>query len=112
MKIAILTPWSISPNAVGGTERFVMDLAQSFTNLGNEVDVYMLSGEEYIKDNINFKNINLFETNEVIDEYFLRKKFNNFTIKCSFSGVKIKVLFFAQIGKLFFVQNDLSICWI
>lgn len=91
MKIAILTPWSISPNAVGGTERFVMDLAQSFTNLGNEVDVYMLSGEEYIKDNINFKNINLFETNEVIDEYFLRKKFNNFALNSSYENLAKRI---------------------
>lgn len=91
MKIAIITPWSIRPNAVGGTERFVMDLANSFTKMGNAVDVYMLSGEEYTKNNINFKNVNLFNTNEIIDEYFLRKKFNDFASKDAYVNLANKI---------------------
>ena len=91
MKIAILTPWSISPSAVGGTERFVMDLANSFTELGNKVDVYMLSGKEYIKDNVSFKSINLFGTNEGIDEYFLRKTFNNFALNSSYENLAKRI---------------------
>jgi len=91
MKIAILSPWSISPNAIGGTERFVLDLANSFINLNNVVDVYMLSGEDYSKNNIHFKNINLFETTEKIDEYFLRKKFNDFSLKDSYDNLAKKI---------------------
>lgn len=87
MKIAILTPWSISPDAVGGTERFVMDLAESFTNLNNEVDVYMLSGKSYEKDNIKYINMNLFDSEEIIDEYFLREKFNKFSSKESYKNL-------------------------
>lgn len=44
MKIAIISPWTVSSTAIGGTERFVLDLARAFKLLGNEVDVYMLSG--------------------------------------------------------------------
>lgn len=84
MKIAILTPWSISPDAVGGTERFVMDLANSFEKLENQVDVYMLSGQEYTKNNVNYKSINLFNTTNGIDEYFLRKAFNDFSLNSSY----------------------------
>lgn len=49
MKIAIISPWTISDTAVGGTERFIIDLAETLNHLGNEVDVYMLSGENYKK---------------------------------------------------------------
>ena len=50
MKIAILSPWTVRSNSVGGTERFVIDLAESFNNSGHEVDVYMLSGNNYCKN--------------------------------------------------------------
>ncbi len=55
MKIAILSPWTVKPNSVGGTERFVIDLAESFVNANNKVDVYMLAGEEYKKMESNIK---------------------------------------------------------
>ena len=35
MKIAILSPWTVKPNSVGGTERFVIDLAESFNSIKN-----------------------------------------------------------------------------
>lgn len=91
MKIAILTPWSISPDAVGGTERFVMDLAESFKLLGNFVDVYMLSGKGYVKNDINYLNINLFNTDDTIDEYFLRKKFDDFSTIESYENLAHKI---------------------
>ena len=52
MKIAIMNPWAISDNVIGGTERFVEDLAESLCELGNVVDVYMFSGENHIKKHI------------------------------------------------------------
>lgn len=91
MKIAILTPWSISSDAVGGTERFVMDLANSFVKLGNIVDVYMLSGKEYEKNGVYYKNINLFNTNETIDEYYLKNKFNNFELNSSYESLAKRI---------------------
>lgn len=91
MKIAILTPWSISPTAVGGTERFVMDLANSLSKLGNLVDVYMLSGIEYKANGVNYKSINLFGTNTIVDEFFLRNIFNNFSLKESYQQLADKI---------------------
>ena len=51
MKIAIVNPWAISGKSIGGTERFVMDLAESLSDAGNEIDVYMFSGENHRKRN-------------------------------------------------------------
>ena len=45
MKIAIINPWFVSKDSIGGTERFVQDLAISMSRLKNDVDVYMLSGK-------------------------------------------------------------------
>lgn len=87
MKIAILTPWSISPDSVGGTERFVIDLAESLKFLGNDVDVYMLSGKAYTEKGVNYLNINLFDTEDTIDEYFLRNEFNNFSTNESYENL-------------------------
>ena len=50
-----------------------MDLAESFKLFGNFVDVYMLSGKGYVKNDINYLSINLFNTDETIDEYFLNR---------------------------------------
>ena len=91
MKIAILTPWSISPTAVGGTERFVMDLANSLSKLGNFVDVYMLSGIEYKANGVNYKSINIFGNNTIVDEFFLRNVFNNFSLKESYQQLADKI---------------------
>ena len=104
MKIAILTPWSISPNAVGGTERFVMDLAESFSNLGNQVDVYMLSGKDYSKDGINYKNMNLFNSDDIINEYFLREKFNNFSEASSYEKLAERINSLVDFEKYDLVQ--------
>lgn len=80
MKIAIISPWTVSKTAVGGTERFVLDLARSLKNLGNSVDVYMLSGDNHIDDGINFINLKISD-DEYIDEYVLQKLFGNFSDK-------------------------------
>lgn len=77
MKIAIISPWTISPNAIGGTERFVVDLAESFTILGHSVDVYMLSGKEYNYNKVNYRSINLFDRDDKINEFVLRKRFGS-----------------------------------
>lgn len=91
MKIAILSPWTVKPNSVGGTERFVIDLAESFTNAGNSVDVYMLAGEEYEKNKVNYKSIDLFDGMTSVDEYFLKKEFDNFNSKKSFEDLAKRI---------------------
>lgn len=79
MKIAIISPWTVSNTAIGGTERFILDLAKSFKKLGNEVDVYMLSGEDHIDDEINFINLRISNDYKYIDEYALEKIFGHFS---------------------------------
>ena len=75
MKIAIINPWFISEHAIGGTERFVQDLAVTLKKLGHEVDVYMLSGNSYLKNGINFISLELFGKNKIADEYMITNKF-------------------------------------
>ena len=102
MKIAILSPWTVKTGSVGGTERFVIDLAESFARANNEVDVYMLAGEEYKKNNVNYKNIDLFDGKKSVDEYFLKKEFNNFNDENAFINLAQKIE-----SKVSFVNYDL-----
>ena len=78
MKIAIINTWAISNKAIGGTERFVMDLAKAFASVGNEVDVFMFSGRSFKEDNVNYININLFNIDGEADEYIVQNYFKNF----------------------------------
>lgn len=91
MKIAILSPWTVKPTSVGGTERFVIDLAESFINANNEVDVYMLSGDSYIKNKVNYISMNLFKDINEVDEYFLKSQFNQFNDEQSFENLAKKI---------------------
>ena len=76
MRIAIVNTWAISKKAVGGTERFVMDLAKSFVDSGNEVDVFMFSGNTHKEDGVNYINIDLFKALIIIYTNFLIMIFN------------------------------------
>lgn len=75
MKVAIINPWFISEKSVGGTERFVQDLSGSLSKLGHSVDVYMLSGKSYSKNNVNYISIDLFGSGIIADEYMITKRF-------------------------------------
>ena len=91
MKIAILCPWTVKPTSIGGTERFVIDLAETFINANNEVDVYMLSGDSYIKNKVNYISMNLFKDINEVDEYFLKSQFNQFNDEQSFENLAKKI---------------------
>ena len=78
MRIAIINTWAISNKAIGGTERFVMDLANSLAHDNNEVDVFMFSGKSYVEDCVNYININLFNMDGEADEYVVQNYFGNF----------------------------------
>lgn len=91
MKIAILSPWTVKPNSIGGTERFVIDLAESFEKANNIVDVYMLSGNPYIKNNVNYISMELFDRKADVDEYFLKAQFNDFNDEKSFEDLANKI---------------------
>ena len=87
MKIAIIGPWAVSDNAVGGTERFVQDLAETFQKLGNDVDVYMLSGYNHQTNNVNYINMDLFGTGKIVDEYILRDYCGDFFNESAFDNM-------------------------
>lgn len=79
MKIAIVSPWAIRRGAVGGTERFVMDLAESLARInGNSVKVYMFSGDNHVLNGIEYEGIDLLGTNVPVDEYTLKEKLGDF----------------------------------
>ena len=112
MKIAIVNTWAISKKAVGGTERFVMDLAKSFADDGNEVDVYMFSGSTHKEDGVNYVNINLFNMIGEADEYIVQEFFGNFETDKSYSSlaeklerkIDMKKYDFIQLNSLLFLE--------
>lgn len=104
MRIAILSPWAVSSTAVGGTERFVLDLAQAFKNLNNEVDVYMLSGENHITNGINFINLKIAETDDYIDEYTLAKLFGDFSDASTYEKIGDMLEKLIDVGKYDVIQ--------
>ena len=104
MKIAIVNTWAISKKAVGGTERFVMDLAKSFADNGNEVDVYMFSGNTHIEDGVNYININLFNMVGEADEYIVQEAFGNFETDKSYLSLAEKLERKINMGKYDFIQ--------
>lgn len=104
MKIAIVNTWAISDKAIGGTERFVIDLAQAFANSGNEVDVYMLSGESNKQNGVNYININLFNINGEADEYIVQDYFGNFENNEAYINLAKKLEDKINVDKYDFIQ--------
>lgn len=79
MKIAIISLWNISENSIGGTERFVYDLAVHLRKDGDIADVYTFIGEDNKLLDINIFSLkdalaNTFELpeNANMDEYLLQ----------------------------------------
>lgn len=104
MKIAIVNAWAISPKAIGGTERFVMDLAEAFANNGNEVDVYMFSGSTHKQAKVNYINMNLFNIQGEADEYIVQKYFGNFETKEAYLNLAKKLETKIDMNKYDFIQ--------
>ena len=104
MRIAIVNTWAISDKAIGGTERFVIDLAQVFVNSGNEVDVYMFSGESHKKNGVNYININLFNIDGEADEYIVQDYFGNFQSNEAYINLAKKIEDKINVDKYDFIQ--------
>lgn len=104
MKVAIVNTWAISNKAIGGTERFVMDLAKSLVDNNNEVDVYMFSGENHIEDGANYININLFNMEGEADEYIVQDYFGNFETEEAYKNLAQKLESKIDISKYDFIQ--------
>ncbi len=104
MKVAIINTWAISDKAIGGTERFVIDLARAFIENNNEVDVYMFSGKSYKKDGVNYININLFNIDGEADEYVVQDYFGNFEDDKAYINLAKKLENKINIDKYDFIQ--------
>lgn len=72
MNIAIVSPWAISESSVGGTERFTIDLATQLHALGNEVEVFVLSGKSCCIQGVKYTSLNLLGEEKIADEYDLK----------------------------------------
>lgn len=72
MKIAIVTPWEVSPVAVGGTERYTVDLAEGLSNLGHQVGVFALSGSEVEMNGVTYRSLGILDNSNPYSEYDLR----------------------------------------
>jgi glycosyltransferase involved in cell wall biosynthesis len=104
MKIAIINTWAISNKAIGGTERFVIDLAKSLEQDNNEVDVFMFSGKSYTEDGVNYININLFNMNGEADEYVVQNYFGNFENEEAYKDLAEKLENEIDVSKYDFIQ--------
>lgn len=104
MRVALINPWYITENAIGGTERFVDDLALSLVNNNHEVDVYMLSGKSYKKNNINYISLDLFGKDTIVDEYMLMEEFGNLDNKDVYTNIAKSIEKLIDIDKYDFIQ--------
>ncbi len=84
MRWAIINPWTISSKSIGGTERYVKDLAYALKTKRCEVDVYMLSGDSYVDKGINFISLNICDE---IDEYKLKAIFGDMLSEATYDKV-------------------------
>jgi glycosyltransferase involved in cell wall biosynthesis len=91
MKVAIISPWAISKNAIGGTERFVADLANSLTSLGHRVTVFMLSGEQQRINDVEYVSLDVMGGGKIANEYDLREIMGDFSDESSFDNLAKKV---------------------
>lgn len=112
MNIALITPWYINKNSIGGTERFTEDLAVSLKKLGNNVDVYMLSGKSYKTSGINYISLDLFGDNKIADEYMIAKEFGTFDNKKTYETFAKKVESLVEVSKYDLLQlnSHLFLC--
>lgn len=70
-KLAIVSPWAIDESSVGGTERFVIDLAETLQARGIAVTVLMFSGDDWSLNGIDYVSLDLFEGRGKASEYDL-----------------------------------------
>ncbi len=73
MKIAIITPWEVSPEAVGGTERYTIDLATGLHRRGHNVEVFSLSGTNTQIDEVPYTSLDIMGNNRVATEHDLQE---------------------------------------
>jgi glycosyltransferase involved in cell wall biosynthesis/8-oxo-dGTP pyrophosphatase MutT (NUDIX family) len=108
MKIAILSPWAVKPDSIGGTERYVLDLAGEMAKKGHTVDVITLGGDNYNHGGIHFISLELVND---INEYSLEKfavTTNNSILESIAEKIEDKIQFdnydVIQLNSLLFIE--------
>lgn len=76
MKIAILSPWPINETPIGGTERFVLDLASRLQDAGNQSEVFTFSGESRVHDGVDYTSLRLLGDQREANENDLTRSFD------------------------------------
>jgi glycosyltransferase involved in cell wall biosynthesis len=84
MNIAIISPWAITPAAVGGTERFCMDLGEGLLARKHNVTIFMLSGKSHKTNGVTYNSLQLLGDESVATEYDLRRLLGDFSDPTSF----------------------------
>ncbi len=72
MKIAVVCPWAVSESAVGGTERYVVDLATQLHKQGIQVEVFVLSGPSCVINDVSYISLDVLGGQRVANEYDLQ----------------------------------------
>ena len=91
MKIALVSPWSVSARSVGGTERFIVDLAESLVKRDHDVDVLMFSGVSYVANNVNYISLDLLGKAVSVDEYKLRNELGDFSVLSTYAKLASRI---------------------
>jgi glycosyltransferase involved in cell wall biosynthesis len=73
--ILIVSLWPISKNSIGGTEKYVLDLATGLAKNGCSVTVLMMSGKKYESNGVRFVPLDIDSNRIKIDEYSIKKVF-------------------------------------
>ena len=96
-KILIFSLWEVSISSIGGTEKYTKELAECLVQEGFEVDVIMLSGQNYIHNQVNYISlqtdlISEIEISNFITPFSISKlgDFEEFVLKliCQFVDIK------------------------
>ena len=91
MKIAIISPWAVTTGAVGGTERFIVDLAESLVTRGQSATVYMFDGFKHTKNKVHYIPIHLLGEYVAINEYSLKEHLGDFSQLKTYEALAQKV---------------------
>ncbi len=91
MKIAIISPWAISKSAIGGTERFTIDLADQFRDIGHSVTVFTFSGKDQRINNTDYISLDILGNGRIANEYDIREIAGDFSEESSFCKIAEKI---------------------
>lgn len=87
MRIAIVSPWAVRATSVGGTERYIIDLAEGLVRHGHVVTVWMLSGVDADTNGVAYRSFDINGDGTTATEYDLRRALGDFSKEQSFDDL-------------------------